>query len=226
MNGHKYEHRCAQMLRRKGFHHVEVTKKSGDQGVDIIAYKHFSKYAIQCKYYSYPVGNKAVQEVYAGGKYYDCDRCIVMTNGTFTKAAISAANKLDVKLWENCSLLKSTSLVFEVMRIMNILEIILGFYLLRNAFPFSQREFLMYYREFCLIFAGILGWLGFGNWGASTLCGCLVPVSWLFIESACFFWLYSQWNQSCISDSSTDLFCPRIFSETQVINISDGFYIK
>lgn len=173
MNGHKYEHRCAQMLRRKGFHHVEVTKKSGDQGVDIIAYKHFSKYAIQCKYYSYPVGNKAVQEVYAGGKYYDCDRCIVMTNGTFTKAAISAANKLDVKLWENCSLLKSTSLVFEVMRIMNILEIILGFYLLRNALPFSQREFLMYYREFCLIFAGILGWLGFGNWGASTLCGAL-----------------------------------------------------
>ena len=28
MNGHKYEHKCAQMLRRKGFHHVEVTKKA------------------------------------------------------------------------------------------------------------------------------------------------------------------------------------------------------
>lgn len=66
MNGHKFEYKCARMLRRKGFHHVEVTKKSGDQGVDIIAYKHFSKYAVQCKYYSYPVGNKAVQEVYAG----------------------------------------------------------------------------------------------------------------------------------------------------------------
>ena len=109
MNGHKFEYKCARMLRRKGFHHVEVTKKSGDQGVDIIAYKHFSKYAVQCKYYSYPVGNKAVQEVYAGGKYYDCDRCIVMTNGTFTKAAISAANKLDVKLWDNCSMLNNES---------------------------------------------------------------------------------------------------------------------
>ena len=42
MNGHKFEYKCARMLRRKGFHHVEVTKKSGDQGVDIIAYKHFS----------------------------------------------------------------------------------------------------------------------------------------------------------------------------------------
>ena len=70
MNGHKFEYKCARMLRRKGFHHVVVTKKSGDQGVDIIAYKHFSKYAVQCKYYSYPVGNKAVQEVYAGGKCY------------------------------------------------------------------------------------------------------------------------------------------------------------
>ena len=38
MNGHKFEYKCARMLRRKGFHHVEVTKKSGDQGVDIIAY--------------------------------------------------------------------------------------------------------------------------------------------------------------------------------------------
>ena len=55
MNGHKFEYKCAKMLRRKGFHHVEVTKKSGDQGVDILAYKGFSKYAIQCKYYSYPV---------------------------------------------------------------------------------------------------------------------------------------------------------------------------
>ena len=173
MNGHKFEHKCAQMLRRKGFHHVEVTKKSGDQGVDIIAYRHFSKYAIQCKYYSYPVGNKAVQEVYAGGKYYDCDRCIVMTNGTFTKAAISAANKLDVKLWENCSLLKSTSLIFETMRAMNILGILFGCYLLRNAFPFEDRAFLQYYREFGLILAGLTGWLGWGNWGLSTLCGIL-----------------------------------------------------
>lgn len=173
MNGHKFEYKCARMLRRKGFHHVEVTKKSGDQGVDIIAYRHFSKYAIQCKYYSYPVGNKAVQEVYAGGKYYDCDRCIVMTNGTFTKAAISAANKLDVKLWENCSLLKSTSLIFETMRAMNILGILFGCYLLRSAFPFEDRAFLQYYREFGLILAGLTGWLGWGNWGLSTLCGIL-----------------------------------------------------
>ena len=173
MNGHKFEYKCAQMLRRKGFHHVEVTKKSGDQGVDIIAYKRFSKYAVQCKYYSYPVGNKAVQEVYAGGKYYDCDRCIVMTNGTFTKAAISAANKLDVKLWDNCSMLKSTSLIFETMRLMNILGIIFGCYLIRDVFPFSSDTYMQYYRELTLILAGILGWFGWGNWVISAFAGAL-----------------------------------------------------
>ena len=156
MNGHKFEYKCARMLRRKGFHHVEVTKKSGDQGVDIIAYKHFSKYAVQCKYYSYPVGNKAVQEVYAGGKYYDCDRCIVMTNGTFTKAAISAANKLDVKLWDNCSMLKSTSLIFEIMRAMNILGILFGCYLLRNVFPFFGYLFA--------VLSGIFPDSGWASW--------------------------------------------------------------
>ena len=174
MNGHKFEYKCAQMLRRKGFHHVEVTKRSGDQGVDIIAYKHFSKYAVQCKYYSYPVGNKAVQEVYAGGKYYDCDHCIVMTNGTFTKAAISAANKLEVKLWDNCSMLKSTSLIFEIMRAMNILGIIFGCYLLRNVLPFTSAAYIhQYYRELALIAAGLLGWLGWGNWAVSTITGAL-----------------------------------------------------
>ena len=173
MNGHKFEYKCAKMLRRKGFHHVEVTKKSGDQGVDIIAYKRFSKYAVQCKYYSYPVGNKAVQEVYAGGKYYDCDHCIVMTNGTFTKAAISAANKLDVKLWDNCSMLKSTSLIFEVMRAMNILFLLLGCYLLRNVFPFSPGFYIQYYGELSLTIAGLLGWLGWGNWMLSSVTGVL-----------------------------------------------------
>ena len=180
MNGHKFEYKCARMLRRKGFHHVEVTKKSGDQGVDIIAYKRFSKYAVQCKYYSYPVGNKAVQEVYAGGKYYDCDRCIVMTNGTFTKAAISAANKLDVKLWDNCSMLKSTSLIFEAMRAMNILGILFGCYLLRNVFPFSSDAYMQYYRELTLILAGLLGWLGWGNWAVSAFTGALYLFSWIY----------------------------------------------
>ena len=83
------------LLKRKHFSKIEVTKSSGDQGVDIIACKHRKKYGIQCKYYTYPVGNKAVQEAYAGANFYDCDKVIVMTNTTFTRSAIELAEKLE-----------------------------------------------------------------------------------------------------------------------------------
>ena len=32
MDGHTFEHYCAGLLRRNGFHHVEVTRGSGDRG--------------------------------------------------------------------------------------------------------------------------------------------------------------------------------------------------
>ena len=95
MDGYQFEEQCAIILKRKHFSKIEVTKSSGDQGVDIIAYKHRKKYGIQCKYYTYPVGNKAVQEAYAGANFYDCDKVIVMTNTTFTRSAIELAEKLD-----------------------------------------------------------------------------------------------------------------------------------
>ena len=85
MDGLQFEHRCAELLRYRGFHKVAVTKGSGDQGVDILAQKNGIKYGIQCKYYSYPVGNKAIQEAYAGADFYDCDVAMVMTNSTFTR---------------------------------------------------------------------------------------------------------------------------------------------
>lgn len=101
MDGHKYEYQCAKLLKKSGFSRVKVTQGSGDQGIDVIAYKNGKKYGIQCKYYSSPVGNKAVQEAYAGARYYDCDIAVVMTNNTFTKSAIELANKTFVILWEN-----------------------------------------------------------------------------------------------------------------------------
>ena len=39
MDGHEYEYACAQYLKRNGFTKVQVTKASGDQGIDIIATK-------------------------------------------------------------------------------------------------------------------------------------------------------------------------------------------
>ena len=98
MNGYEYEYACAEYLRRKGFSDVRVTKASGDQGADILARRRKITYAIQCKYYAKPVGNKAVQEVYAGATYYGCDRAMVITNQTFTRGARELADSLGVEL--------------------------------------------------------------------------------------------------------------------------------
>lgn len=100
MEGHDFEYFCAELLKKRGFKEVEVTKGSGDYGVDILAEKEGITYAIQCKCYSEPVGVKAVQEAYAGRDYYDCMVGAVLTNQYFTTPAVEAAKKLKILLWD------------------------------------------------------------------------------------------------------------------------------
>lgn len=100
MEGHAFEYYCADLLRRAGFLEVEVTRGSGDYGVDILAERDGVTYAVQCKRYDGPVGVKAVQEVYAGRDYYDCMVGAVMTNQYFTRPAVEVAQKLKILLWD------------------------------------------------------------------------------------------------------------------------------
>lgn len=100
MNGHDFERWCAWLLSESGFTKVTVTKGSGDQGVDIIAEKDGTKYAIQCKRYKKPLGNKPIQEVYTGMQVYHCDKGLVMTNTYFTSGAMKAASATGVDLWD------------------------------------------------------------------------------------------------------------------------------
>ena len=103
MDGQKYEYRVATYLRQHGFKKVSVTKASNDYGVDVIAYKHRKKYAVQCKYYSKPVGVHAVQQVVGGMRYYECDCAMVVTNSTYTRQAKELASRNDVELVEQYS---------------------------------------------------------------------------------------------------------------------------
>lgn len=100
MEGLEFELYCADLLRRRGFEEVEVTKASGDYGVDILAEKDGVTYGIQCKRYATPVGVKAIQEAYAGKEYYDKMVGAVLTNQYFTKPAVEAAKKLRILLWD------------------------------------------------------------------------------------------------------------------------------
>lgn len=100
MEGHEFEYFCADLLRDNGFTEVEVTRGSGDYGVDILAEKDGITYAVQCKCHTDPIGIRAVQEVYAGRDYYDRMVGVVMTNQYFTSSAVHAAEKLKILLWD------------------------------------------------------------------------------------------------------------------------------
>lgn len=100
MEGHDFERYCAVLLRQHGFQEVEVTRGSGDYGIDILAEKDGVTYAIQCKCYASPVGVKAIQEAYAGRDYYDRMVGAVLTNQYFTQPAVEAAKKLKILLWD------------------------------------------------------------------------------------------------------------------------------
>lgn len=100
MEGHEFEYFCADLLEQRGFTEVEVTRGSGDYGIDILAEKEGVTYAIQCKCYAAAVGVKAIQEAYAGRDYYDRMVGAVMTNQYFTAPAVEAARKLKILLWD------------------------------------------------------------------------------------------------------------------------------
>lgn len=106
MEGHDFEYFCATLLEKNGYSKIQVTKGSGDQGIDIIAYKDDIRFGIQCKRFSSPIGNHAIQEVFAGKSYYNCHIGIVITNNYFTSSAIELAKHNGIILWDREKLLQ------------------------------------------------------------------------------------------------------------------------
>ena len=93
-----YEKEVAHNLINCGYN-AKTTQDVADFGVDIIVYNNDgSKTAIQCKKQGHPAGVDAVQEVYAGGRYYDCEKFTVICESGFSNAAIKMARKLGVYL--------------------------------------------------------------------------------------------------------------------------------
>ena len=165
MDGYEFEYQCAKILKRKHFSKIKVTQSSGDQGIDIIAFKHRKKYGIQCKYYTHPVGNKAV----------------VMTNITFTKSATQLAQKLDVELWPNCPVTPFYSLPFKIMSSLNavlFLYAVLAFLSLKPEFDFIHLPFVPDTLTLIIILtasiSGIFGWSFF-------LCNLIAAGTYLYL---------------------------------------------
>lgn len=90
----EFEHFVAKVFELNG-HYAEVTQASGDYGVDLVLN---GEIAVQVKFYGTPVGPAAVQEVVAGSRYYKCNQAWVVTNSSYTPAAVALAAANDVRL--------------------------------------------------------------------------------------------------------------------------------
>lgn len=86
MSGTEFEEFVAAQLRIAGYS-VTPTACTGDYGVDLIAKKDGARIAVQCKRLAKAVGVAAVQQVVSGAAHHGCNRTVVVTNQTFTKAA-------------------------------------------------------------------------------------------------------------------------------------------
>lgn len=103
LTGIEFEVAVAGLYERNGYE-VELTKASGDFGVDILASKGSALLAIQVKRYSDKVGVRAVQEVASGALHYKATQAVVITDSFFTEPAQQLAYSLRVQLVDKVSL--------------------------------------------------------------------------------------------------------------------------
>ncbi|CAO4140547.1 hypothetical protein GPNCGGLF_LOCUS922 [Methylorubrum aminovorans] len=96
-DGVAYERYCAERLGEAGWD-ARPTGASGDQGCDVIAEKAGVRLVVQCKRYTRPVGNAAVQEVAAAALHWSGDMAAVVSNAGFTPAARKLAGTTGVML--------------------------------------------------------------------------------------------------------------------------------
>lgn len=92
-----FERYCADILAQQGWR-AKLTAGSTDQGVDVLARKGRVSVVIQCKLYSRPVGNAAVQEAIAGQAFMGATHAAVVSNQTYTRAARDLAGRTRVML--------------------------------------------------------------------------------------------------------------------------------
>jgi hypothetical protein len=96
LRGVPFEQFVARVFRALGYE-VRTTPAS-NQGVDLIVTGYGRTIAVQTTGCADGVGNRAVQEVFAGRVFHKCDECCVVTNSHFTSGALALATEVNCLL--------------------------------------------------------------------------------------------------------------------------------
>lgn len=118
-DGLEFEKYFAIILDKLGFNEIKVTQASADFGVDVTATYDNILYGFQCKLYSNPVGNVAIQEIYAGKNHYNLNIGVVVTNSSFTEQARQQAKENNILLWDRNVLIKKLNKQINLILIFN-----------------------------------------------------------------------------------------------------------
>lgn len=99
MEGERFERDVARWLQEEGFR-TELTSRTNDRGIDVIAQKGGRSYAVQAKAYSAGnrVGSNTVQKVSGLLTRPDIDGALIVTTSSFTSEAKEVANNRGVEL--------------------------------------------------------------------------------------------------------------------------------
>ena len=106
MDGLAFEQYLEVLFGKLGYK-VERTRYVGDYGADLITHKDGVKTVIQAKRYKKAVGIKSVQEAVAAKGIYGSAEAMVVTNSTFTRAAVELARANHVRLWDRDRLVET-----------------------------------------------------------------------------------------------------------------------
>ena len=105
MDGLEFEKFIKNLFQKKGYK-TRLTKKSKDEGGDIIVYNGYDSIAIQSKRWNKTVRVNAIQEAHTAKDIYDTERAMVITNSSFSDDAIKMADKLNIELWDRNRLIQ------------------------------------------------------------------------------------------------------------------------
>ena len=108
LSGVEFEQICQMLVEKMGMN-AQLTKASGDGGIDIIAYNTqpllSGKYIIQCKRYSGSVGEPIIRDLYGVVMSEKANKGILMTTGYFTSSAKKFAIDKQIELIDGNSML-------------------------------------------------------------------------------------------------------------------------
>jgi restriction system protein len=99
MSGEEFEDWLAALFRTAGWR-VRHTRATGDFGADLILGRGGEEVVVQAKRQGRPVGVAAVQQAATARLHYGAGHAMVVTNATFTPAALALAKTNDVLLWD------------------------------------------------------------------------------------------------------------------------------